>query len=541
MGLAIGYISKQVATLLSDKKIDSLKEAYKLCVTALSLLKEALREHPKADISLTDIRTEFFEFQTKYIEAQCQEISSIVALGEGKSPRLLAKLFTGAASLYRDAILFYNSQPIFKTLKYNWPVVINSKMKLCAAIADYMQASDDLQVERYGQGIARIRSCMTHADEGANYLGGKFLPEVGRAFDQIIVASKSILADAQRDNNLIFHEADVKRDELVPIEKVSLIKTNDYKSTLLEFIAFEDKFIFPNVLPMKALELISKYTEEKCKIIRYEQGMAEKSFERFKNVCQTFNLPDGINSVKSYDDIEFDKARKNAIQNQITSGLFQDVLDLRIDLVDDQLSEAIKELELEEIEDKNHRMKSSNFKPTLNEDIQRFYGEIFALKQSLPLLKARQLKIMNEIDSDFINDVQDLTSDNNQSFLAQKIIPQGSDSIISQYHDVIKSIECLKTEMVEFKQDMSRDENPDEIINWDDLNDEKLYHSKLSKYEIPCKLLEKKISLLDSKISDLEINVNSLQMKVLGNSSSAKVLRLKSVLAKAIAVMPHAR
>lgn len=355
----IASLSDAVSTCLLERKLESFKEAFKYCTYIISLAKEILKRNKDLKTSFLDLETEMIEFITKCFSAQAQEISATVAVIEAKSNKLLAKLFAASAMGYRDAILHYNAHNVARAGKSNWPLILNAKMKYMAAVSELLQASDDLQQQAYGTTISRLEISIEHCEEGIEYLGDKHLPEIVRVLEQTRTIAKVFLSEVEKDNSMIYHQATTKRSELPIVEKVSLVKCFDLTSIFGDFGFYSERQLFETFLPQSSLEKLSKYSEEKSKIIRYEGAKLEEFQTTFGALCSKYGLPSSLDDeTRDLDEAELSKMKALAMQYNISAEFFAN-FQKGVDFSNvDSMSGVIDMLEKEEEEFKRAKVHS---------------------------------------------------------------------------------------------------------------------------------------------------------------------------------------
>lgn len=254
----------------------SLKDAFNYLQKAASVF-NSLADHDTPS-GLTDLHCDTLVLLCKIMLAQAQEVAAHKAFVDQKTKKLLSKLYTGAASLYRDCILFYNSEETPRmTVDATWPIILNAKMKYMAVLAETLQSMEDLGAQHYGVSISRLKIASDHCSEALSYLG-KWLPSISQHLADLQNVLNGVLVQQERDNSLIFHQLVPSRAELVSIEKIILVKVEKtVAASLLDELKFKKPgSFFRGIYPIRIYEDISRYSEEKAKLIRYMSSKADE-------------------------------------------------------------------------------------------------------------------------------------------------------------------------------------------------------------------------------------------------------------------------
>lgn len=266
-------------THLAQKSLElfsaaSLKDAFNYLQKAASIF-NSLAGHD-TPLGLADLHRDTLMLLCKIMLAQAQEVAAHKAFVDQKTKKLLAKLYTGAASLYRECILSYNAGEAPRTtVDATWPVILNAKMKYMAVLAETLQSTEDLGAQHHGASIARLKVASDHCSEALSYLG-KWLPSISRHLADLQNILDGVLVQQERDNSLIFHQPVPSRAELVSIEKAVIVKVEktEAASLLDELKLSKPGSLFRGIYPIRIYEDISRYSEEKAKLTRYMSSKA---------------------------------------------------------------------------------------------------------------------------------------------------------------------------------------------------------------------------------------------------------------------------
>lgn len=269
--------------------VDGYRRAYNCFAFAASIFSHISRNH--ALFGIDDACSGMFQLFSKAMLAHAQEIAAYKAALDSKTFRLLAKLLTGAANMYKDCIKDYSnlSDQARGHIDTSWSVTFNARMKLMASLSELAQMNHDLGVSKYSTAMARLQLAINHCTECIAYLGAWFPPIVAQLYKQRNFA-QSKLAELKRDNDFIYHQSEVPFSELEMIESVVLASGLAFEALKQELGISRSTPIFSNIVPSGLVEDVSKFTEERTKLLRFEEDKLEKALGRSAAVFSKLSI-----------------------------------------------------------------------------------------------------------------------------------------------------------------------------------------------------------------------------------------------------------
>lgn len=292
--LAVFFGDFAVQSINTQFDIDGFRRAYNCFVIAASIFSYISTSH--ALFGNDEVCSEVFRLLSKSMLSHAQEIAAYKATLDSKTFRLLAKLLTGAANMYKDCIRDYNNMSINarSTIDSSWPVILNARMKAMASLSELAQMNHDLGVSKYSTGMARLRQVINHCTECISYLGVWFPPICSQLHKQRNFAQGK-LAELKRDNDFIYHQSEISAAELEIIEPVVLANITSFEVLKQELGIQKSTPIFSNLMPSMLVGEISKFTEEKAKLLRFEEDKLDKVLERNTIVFSKLSIdPDDL-------------------------------------------------------------------------------------------------------------------------------------------------------------------------------------------------------------------------------------------------------
>jgi hypothetical protein len=207
------------------------------------------------------------------------------------------------------------------------------------ALAQYYRAEVLASEEQHGEAIGRLEDAidglgrLIDLDYSTNMFdAGVFLEE--------LEAKKEKL---EQENSFIYHENVVEVRLLPAIEGIDLTKTAGFKDVIQEFnlLQYTSEDVFKRVVPLKVLEEMSRYSEEKAKLLRYEAVKVQEVDEDFELLSARIgssrpkvhedHFTDLQRKLIGVEDIEPDRVRSEQAIKQAKTALEQIALLLHED------------------------------------------------------------------------------------------------------------------------------------------------------------------------------------------------------------------
>lgn len=267
------------------------------------------------------------------------------------------------------------------------------------AIAHYFQASVDSAEDRYGSAISRLQvseksasTALKLADSLSPDPSSKTVPTdagstIKRILDSLIRASRERLTEAVRDNDYIYHQAVPLPDGLVAITPLVGAHPTPvselYKGQDIQEIIGPD--IFQKFVPMAVTEAVSRYDEEKAKLVRGEAELISTQVAKMRVTLERLKLPESLDllagnvNYKSFIPESFQGWCAEMLKREPFEELFGR-LDAEKASIEKKIREGITSLNREE---------------TLCEMMRKKYGELWTQEESKELTQSFRVDIEN--------------------------------------------------------------------------------------------------------------------------------------------------
>lgn len=259
---------------------------------------EQVRDNPQGNKS-KDLSHDFLSFLVHIMMAQAQECILEKSMLDNKKSSITAKVaaqvcdyydsaqlvlsFANASSLGNNAIMDMVGSRLFK----EWKTFILLKISYYHAICALFMGMNSEEQQKMGERIAwykiadeKLADAMKKAkivDKVAITNGVSFL------YDYI----KGKLDNAQRENDLVYHEIVPSSDKLTAVKGVSLVKSIPFSVADPDVIGAD---IFKRLVPIEAHEVASLYSERKDALLRETRIKIDAKNQELEAYLSSLNL-----------------------------------------------------------------------------------------------------------------------------------------------------------------------------------------------------------------------------------------------------------
>nr|XP_018902852.1 PREDICTED: programmed cell death 6-interacting protein [Bemisia tabaci] len=276
----IAALQSHVAASQSLENDDGLKLAAKLLQLSagiFSALKHlsSLQTQPFPSI---DLHPDVLQTLSSLMLAQAQEIFVHKALHDNMKDAIAAKLCAQADEYYAEVMKHIQKEACRNIWDSTWLPLISGKQAAFHGLAEYFQSLVCKQNKSIGEEIARLQKSM-ELFKAAQSRSGKPL------FQDFIGKVQRNLAEAEKDNNFIYHER--IPSNLEPIPKAAIAKIQPLPSKL----SAKFKDIFENLVPMSVHQALAAYDVRKSELVNTEISKLRENTQFLNSVLASLNLP----------------------------------------------------------------------------------------------------------------------------------------------------------------------------------------------------------------------------------------------------------
>ncbi|WWD19275.1 hypothetical protein CI109_103733 [Kwoniella shandongensis] len=317
----ISSVLSSLAQSPSRSDPEGLKRAYsntRSSAGMLTYINENFLHAPSTDLS-----REVVHLLIGIMMAQATEIFTEKLVEEKKAPGLVARSANSCAATYNtvvDEMKDFQGKGVFDR---NWLYILQIKAKLFGSLAQYYRSVADSASGKHGAALIRLKVADTliqEAQRQANSFNYTFIPsstptlphDAATSLHEITKAHATLCAEAkdqaQKDNDLIYHEVLPSEASLPPIDKLPaaapITIQEIYGNPGVTKLIGPDIFI--RLVPLAVHESASVYSEEKAKVVRGEVERVEISEGEIRAGLEHLGLPGQVANWRKLaeDDVE---------------------------------------------------------------------------------------------------------------------------------------------------------------------------------------------------------------------------------------------
>ncbi|PJF16838.1 hypothetical protein PSACC_03354 [Paramicrosporidium saccamoebae] len=249
---------------------------------------------------LVDIGRSSLIFLSSLMLAQAQEVATLKAIQDGKSPAILARLAAAASNFFHDAYTNFSSGELREFRDYfcdskdedtDPASQLSLKEAAWTAIKDFCLGLSAYNDSRIGEAICRFRivnqMLVTHGSLGET--------DVGQYALKLRDLSESYSIDLDKENNLIYNQNVPSVENLAQPECAPLVKLVEISECFTRVPEKPD--LFKRLMPIRIHEEISKYSEEKSKLLRYESLKVTNADNDLQTALSSLGFPTVLEKV----------------------------------------------------------------------------------------------------------------------------------------------------------------------------------------------------------------------------------------------------
>lgn len=452
-----------------------------------------------------EIPIEVLLFQQQLCLAQAQECILEKSLLDNRKPAIVAKVTAQVITYYNSAIAILAGgedsnivKAVGKKMCNEWKRFVNFKASYMSAILLLHQGQQTEDEQKMGERVILFETALEKIDEANKE--SKNLTGLAKSFQERLSEAITFVHDiievkrktAKSENEFIYHEQVPDISSIAAVQGADLVKGIGFSLTDPDVTGTD---IFSRLIPMKAHEASSLYSEEKAKLIRRITSQMEEKDSELNKYLGTLNMEffNGENQSNKLPQTLVDRcaalnAKPNAIANLVKS--MSSLADICID-VESMLNEIKQMLQEEDAEEKTYQQKmgprpAGHF-TELNREFLKYQeahnkaGESNETLRKAMGLHVNNLKILSQPLSDLQKMVPCWTEDQNDPAIGE----------LKTLLNKVTEMCCQRGELIKDLQDsVSKDDITSKIILSKENNLEDLFRTEISKFDKSVALIE---------------------------------------------------
>lgn len=496
----IAALYTQLAVEESREDPDSMKLActYFQCASwAFGELKSQFSDYLRGDLC-----TDLMIFKQNICLAQAQECILEKSLADNRKAQIVAKVTAQVITFYTSAVTALYGQNedgliqdfIGSKLYKDWTRYIKFKTSYLSSILFLYQGIHSEEQRKMGERVALFNAACDKLEEAKKESKGMSKIDV---INEAMVLMTDIVEgkrkNAKQENEFIYHESLPEVSSLSAVQGASLVQGIPFDVTDSQVIG-ED--IFKRLVPMKAHEHLSVYSEEKANILRALGAQIDERDAELSSFMGSLNKEMLKSMDESYDPIPQPVVDRCAELSAQPSAI-PDLVDSMSKLAETSLEvestlKDIKNIIDEEIKRENEFQKQMGKRPTghmteLTREYTKYIeAHLKASESNDTLRKAMELHVSN---------LKILTQ---PLVTLRTLVPQSNpidETTRKELHVLLNKVEEMKNQRDDLFNDLreeilNRDDITAQLIAHGEKNVEELFKKELGKYSKSVKVIE---------------------------------------------------
>ncbi|XP_065214385.1 programmed cell death 6-interacting protein-like [Planococcus citri] len=278
----IGALQSSVAATQSVESDDGLKLAAKLFQLAAGIykhIKETVQESFQQDLT-PDLNTETLSVLTYLMLAQAQEIFALKAIHDQMKDAVIAKLCAQCEEYYTDTARLMQKDFVRPLVGASWISLVVGKCHIFRGLAEYFQSLVCKSKKEVGEEIARLQASIDMIKSGQQQ-------SAKNLFQDYLNKAQRALAEAQKDNDFIYHERIPDLKALDPIPRAAIAKP----TTMPQRLSANFTDLFSDLTPVVIHQALAAYDVRRTELMNSEVNKLRESTQLLNSVLASLNLP----------------------------------------------------------------------------------------------------------------------------------------------------------------------------------------------------------------------------------------------------------
>lgn len=307
MAARVTSISSQLNR--ADTGTDALKRAYtgfRQAAGFLEYIKDSFVNAPS-----DDLQGALLQSLMALLLAQASEIFLEKTIHDNKGAGLIAKLASHISHAYSSLYAEWTEPSASNRLPPPWHILAYYKTRYFASMAQLYRAKVDAAEGRHAMALGRYRLAHTMAKE-AHTFSPLVMPSLGshvratlpndtmealqHLFNAQVTTTLEALREAERENDLVYHERVLEADALPAIDQTSVATPISIRDTFgqpdVQAVLGPD--VLRTLVPLGVLESASIFSEEQAKLIRAESARIDAANAQIPLSLSSLHLPEAL-------------------------------------------------------------------------------------------------------------------------------------------------------------------------------------------------------------------------------------------------------
>jgi len=293
----------------ADSGSDGLKRSYigfRQAAGFLEYVKDSFMYAPS-----DDLQGAMLQSLVALLLAQASEIFLEKTIHDVKGAGLIAKLASHTSHAYSTLHAEWSESSASSRVPPAWWIVAHYKSRYFASMAQLYRAKVDAASNQHAIALGRYRLAHTLAKEAhgfsplvmpnlSSHLRSTLPNDTVAALQQIfgaqVTVSMEALREAERENDLVYHERALEAGALPGIDQTSVATPISIRETFSqpEVQAVLGPDVLRTLVPLGVLESASIFSEEQAKLIRAESARIDAANAQIPVSLSALHLPEAL-------------------------------------------------------------------------------------------------------------------------------------------------------------------------------------------------------------------------------------------------------
>eukprot|EP00794_Sanderia_malayensis_P017461 gene17461-19208_t len=225
-----------------------------------------LKEHFNLE-AFSDMVADILQLKAVIMLGQAQECLLEKSIRDSRKNTLIARICMQIKDYYQEAVSLLqgsNTAEMGSSLRKSWTKHLQIKMLTCFAIAYIYMSNEADQEKKFGEKVSYLKAASSKMNEAIKM--SKNQPEqVMESLKFLCDVVGNKLEAAVKENDFVYHAAVPEIEKLPEIKGVCLVKAMQFQ---YDDPTISGPDIFQRLIPMRAHEASSLYSEEKARVLR---------------------------------------------------------------------------------------------------------------------------------------------------------------------------------------------------------------------------------------------------------------------------------
>uniref|UniRef100_A0A069DX83 Putative programmed cell death protein n=1 Tax=Panstrongylus megistus TaxID=65343 RepID=A0A069DX83_9HEMI len=228
-----------------------------------------------------DLNPETLHALSSFMLAQAQEVFVYKAMFDRMKEAVIAKLCIQCSEFYAEAMMMLQKDSVRQIIDKNWIPLVAGKQAAFIGLAQYFQSIVCKGNKEIGEEIARLQTAIELLKSGQQRSSRTNL------FQDYVTKAERALADANKDNDFIYHDRIPDSKHLPVIQKAALAKP----LPIPEHFSTNFTDLFAGLVPMPVHQALAAYEVRKAELVNREINELRAATQFLNGVLASLNLP----------------------------------------------------------------------------------------------------------------------------------------------------------------------------------------------------------------------------------------------------------